>query len=109
MPAMSMTSSTGFDTLSKNTARVPGVTAASHSASFVPSTSATSTPKRARMSSTYRHDPNSCRAATTRSPGLTSAISAPFTAAMPEAVAKASSVPSSDAIRSSNMRLVGLP
>ena len=109
MPAMSITSSVGFDTVSKKHAFVPGVTAARHWSRSVPSTSTTSTPNFFRMSSTYRHDPKSCREDTTLSPGLTIAISAPLTAAIPEAVAKASSVPSRDAIRSSNMRLVGLP
>ena len=46
---------------------------------------------------------------TTWSPARSIDTSAPFTAAMPLAVAKASSVPSMAAIRSSNIRVVGLP
>ena len=44
-----------------------------------------------------------------RSPALSVAHSAPVTAAMPLAVAKASSAPSSAAKRSSNIATVGLP
>ena len=44
MPVMSMTSSVGFETVSKKQAFVPGVTAARHWPRSVPSTSTTSTP-----------------------------------------------------------------
>ena len=107
---MSTNSSVGFDMLSKNTALVPGCTAAFHCARSAPSTNVTFTPNRvSTSSSTYRHDPNSARDDTTWSPARNIEVSAPLTAAMPLAVAKASSVPSRPAMRSSNIRVVGLP
>ena len=56
-----------------------------------------------------KHEPNRPRALTTRSPWPSSAASATKTAAMPEAVAKQASAPSSSRIRSSNIATVGLP
>lgn len=56
-----------------------------------------------------RHEPNSAREETTWSPALTIDSSAAFTAAMPEEVARAPSVPSSAAMRCSNIATVGLP
>ena len=57
----------------------------------------------------YKHEPNKALAATTWSPEESTDINAPFTAAIPEAVAKAASAPSKVAILSSNIAIVGLP
>ena len=109
-PAMSTTSSVGFDIDSRKTSLVPGRSAARHWSRSVPSTKVTSMPKRgSRVSQMKRQEPKRARAATTWSPASSREKSAPCTAAMPEAVAKASSAPSSPAMRSSNMRTVGLP
>ena len=56
-----------------------------------------------------KHDPNSAREATTRSPVSRIAISELKTAAMPLAVAKQSSAPSISRRRSSKVVTVGLP
>ena len=56
-----------------------------------------------------KHEPNSARDDTTRSPCAHSAASEVNTAAMPDAVAKQASAPSSRRRRSSNMATVGLP
>ena len=107
---ISITSSAGLEIDSKKTARVSAVIAACHCAKSVPSTKLTFTPYRGRTcSNTYRQDPNNARPATTWSPAFSTAINVPLTAAMPVAVAKPSSVPSSAAIRSSNIATVGLP
>ncbi|SKZ68968.1 Uncharacterised protein [Mycobacteroides abscessus subsp. abscessus] len=58
---------------------------------------------------TTKHEPNRLRAATSRSPAFSSAPSATNTAAMPLAVAKHASAPSSKRSRSSNMAVVGFP
>ena len=82
--------------------------AAFHAAKSVPFTSVEVTPKRGSHSSiTQRQEPNSALAATTWSPALTSPISAVVTAAMPVAVERAASAPSSAAMRFSNMSMVG--
>ena len=57
----------------------------------------------------YKHDPKRALAATTWSPAESIDINAPFTAAIPDAVAKAASAPSIAAILSSNIAIVGLP
>ena len=81
----------------------------SQAARSVPSTSVASTPNRGHISSTtYRHDPNSARAATMWSPALRLERIAADTAAMPDAVARAASAPSSNRTRSSNIATVGL-
>ena len=56
-----------------------------------------------------KHDPNSARDDTTRSPAPHSAASDTNTAAIPDAVAKHASAPSSRRIRSSKVVTVGLP
>lgn len=53
--------------------------------------------------------PNMARAATTWSPVLRADRNTAVTAAMPVAVARATGAPSSAAMRSSNMEMVGLP
>ena len=56
-----------------------------------------------------KHEPKSAREATTRSPVAQRAAIVVKTAAIPEAVAKQASAPSSSRIRSSNTDTVGLP
>ena len=56
-----------------------------------------------------KHDPNSARELTSRSPWPQRAARATHTAAIPLAVAKQASAPSTSRIRSSNIRTVGLP
>ena len=56
-----------------------------------------------------KHEPKRAREATTRSPAPQSAAMVVNTAAMPEAVAKQASAPSSRRIRSSKTETVGLP
>ena len=56
-----------------------------------------------------RQEPNSALAATTWSPALSWPSMEAVTAAMPVAVARAASAPSSKAMRCSNMATVGLP
>ena len=75
----------------------------------VPSTSVVSMPYfGSKVSITQRQEPNSARAATTWSPARAVHSSAAVTAAMPDAVARASSAPSSAHMRFSNMSTVGL-
>ena len=86
-----------------------GLTAFSQLAMSVPSTSVASMPYfGASVSTTQRQEPNSARAATIWSPALALHRSAAVTAAMPDAVARASSAPSSAHMRFSNMSTVGL-
>ena len=76
---------------------------------MVPSTSVVSMPYFGiSVSITQRHEPNSARAATTWSPARAEHSIAAVTAAMPDAVARASSAPSSAHMRFSNMSTVGL-
>jgi hypothetical protein len=106
---MSTRSSVGLAGVSKKKALVLGRTARSHASRSRPSTSVEAMPKRGqRSSTTYRHDPNSARAATTWSPALRKQSSEAVTAAMPVAVARAAPAPSSSRMRSSNMATVGL-
>ena len=56
-----------------------------------------------------RQEPNSTFDDTMWSPAFSGPISAAATAAIPVAVARAASAPSSAAMRSSNMATVGLP
>jgi hypothetical protein len=107
--AMSISSSVGLDGLSRKKARVSGRTAARHASRSGPSTSVEATPKRGRKSAmTYWHEPNKAREATTWSPARRSQRSAAVTAAMPLAIARAASAPSTRHMRSSNMATVGL-
>ena len=109
MARRSYTSSVGLVGVSRNSTLVFGRTAARHWSRSAPSTSVVSTPKRGSTSSMmYRQEPNSARAATTWSPARTWPIIAAVTAAMPLAVARAASAPSSSAMRSSNIDTVGL-
>ena len=106
---MSITSSVGLVGLSRKKSFVFGRTAFSQFSIFVPSTSVASIPYFGiSVSTTQRQEPNSARAATTWSPALALHRSAAETAAMPEAVARASSAPSIAHMRFSNMSTVGL-
>ena len=106
---MSITSSIGLVGDSRKNALVFFRTASFQASRSVPSTSVEATPKRGSHSSTtQRQEPNSAFAATTWSPARTMPISAVVTAAMPVAVARAASAPSSAAMRLSNMVSVGL-
>ncbi len=96
--------------VSKKTACVGTDSASRHCSRSDPSTNTVSTPQRGRISSRItKHDPNSPREETTRSPWPNRAASATNTADMPEAVAKHASAPSSWRSRSSNIDTVGLP
>ncbi len=107
--AMSAISSRGLAGLSRNTARVVSRMAAVQAASSRPSTRVQSTPNRgSQLARIQRQEPNRARLATTWSPAFTNPIRAMVTAAMPEAVVRQASAPSSNARRCSNMRLVGL-
>ncbi len=67
-------------------------------------------PKRgSRVETIQWQEPNSAREATTRSPAFRCDISAAFTAAIPEAVTRHASAPSSAARRRSSIVTVGLP
>ena len=106
----STSSCIGLLGVSKNTAVAGVLKASRHWSRSVPSTSVVSTPHRGRISSTMtKHEPNSARELTIRSPWPQSAASATNTAAMPLAVAKQASAPSTSRSRSSNIRTVGLP
>ena len=106
---MSITSSVGLVGLSRKNSFVFGLTAFSHSSGLVPSTRVVSIPYfGSKVSITQRHEPNSARADTTWSPARAVHSIAAETAAMPDAVARASSAPSSAHMRFSNMSTVGL-
>ena len=108
--SMSTSSCIGLLGVSKNTAAVGTDRAARHCSRSAPSTNTVSTPHRGRISSRMtKHDPNSARDDTTRSPAPHSAAIAVNTAAIPDAVAKHASAPSSRRIRSSKVVTVGLP
>jgi hypothetical protein len=107
---MSTISCMGFDGDSKKTAVVGSAKAARHCSRSGPSTNTVSTPQRGRISFRItKQEPNSDRAATTRSPAASSAPRAVKTADMPDAVAKHASVPSSSRSRSWNVATDGLP
>ena len=108
--AMSTSSCIGLLGVSKKTAVVGTDSASRHWSRSAPSTKTVSTPQRGRISSRMtKHDPNSARDDTTRSPAPHSAAIAVKTAAIPDAVAKHASAPSSSRIRSSKVVTVGLP
>ena len=107
---MSTISCIGLDGDSKNTAVVGSDRAARHCSRSGPSTKTVSTPQRGRISFRItKQEPNSERAATTRSPAASRAPRAVNTADMPDAVAKHASVPSSRRRRSWNVATEGLP
>ncbi len=107
---MSTSSIIGLLGVSKKTAVVGTDSASRHWSRSAPSTKTVSTPHRGKISSRMtKHDPNSARDATTRSPAPHRAAIAVNTAAIPEAVAKHASAPSSWRIRSSKVETVGLP
>uniref|UniRef100_UPI00311F889F hypothetical protein n=1 Tax=Thauera sp. SDU_THAU2 TaxID=3136633 RepID=UPI00311F889F len=109
-PAMSITSSVGLVGLSRKKTLVFLRTAPSQLARSRPSISVHSIPYfGASVSTTQRQEPKRARAATIWSPAFNWQRMAAETAAMPEAVARASSAPSSMHMRFSNMSLVGLP
>ena len=107
--AISETSVSGFDGVSRNSILVLGRSARRHSSTRVGETKEVSTPNRARMV------PNSCTVApntaleqTIWSPLFSSAMAVARIADMPEAVAMQDSAPSSAARRSWNIATVGL-
>ncbi len=108
--SMSTSSSIGLEGVSRNTACAPSASASRHWSRSAPSTKRQSIPKRGRISPTMiLQEPNSARQATTRSPAVSWQASAAKTAAMPLAVPRQASAPSSRARRSSNTPTVGLP
>src|SRR5579875_837413 len=107
---ISIISSIGLDGLSSSTKATGCASAACHCSSFVPSTNSVAIPKRGSSVETIQWQaPNKAREATTRSPAFKCANSAACTAAMPEAVTRHASAPSSKASRFSSMVTVGFP
>jgi hypothetical protein len=106
--ATSTSSCIGFDGVSKNTTFAGVASAASHCARSWPSTRSVVTPQRGRIDvRIWKHEPNSAREATTRSPARSIDASALNTADMPLAVVRAASAPSSSAAAPRGRRASG--
>ena len=104
-----MISRVGFDGVSRKTTVAPGANALSQASRSRPSISTVSIPNRGRISTmTYWQEPKRAREETILSPALSWHISAAKTAAIPLAVPRQTSAPSSRRSLSSNMATVGL-